>query len=62
MKLYCGECRKECDFVGKDFGIGAYEFWGARGVDTNIQTVSVCCEGEIYADPECEELVEFSID
>lgn len=27
-----------------DFGIGSYEFWGCPGVDTNVQTVTVCCE------------------
>ena len=27
-----------------DFGIGAYEFWGSPGVDTQLCYVSQCCE------------------
>jgi hypothetical protein len=61
-KFYCSECRKECQAVERDFGIGGYEFWGARGNDTNIQTVSECCDGDLYADPELEEQIEFSRD
>ena len=62
MKLYCGECAQECDAVERDFGIGAYEFWGARGCHTNIQTVSDCCDGDVYSDPELEEQVIFQPD
>ena len=62
QKYYCGECSKECDWVELDYGIGSYEFWGARGCHTNLQTVSKCCEGDIYGDPELEELVEFNVD
>jgi hypothetical protein len=61
-KYYCGECGKECDWVQRDFGIGGYEFWGASGFHSNIQTVSKCCDGDIYSDPELEEQVEFSAD
>lgn len=61
-KYYCGECRKECDWQLLDYGIGGYEFWGARGCHTNMQTVSTCCEGDVYADPELEEQVEVSTD
>lgn len=61
-KFYCGECRKECQTVERDFGIGSYEFWGAPGVHKNIHTVSECCDGDIYADPELEEAIEFSKD
>lgn len=27
-----------------DFGIGAYEFWGARGFQIDLVAVSDCCE------------------
>lgn len=30
-----------------DFGIGSYEFWGAPGVDVNIQQVTECCEDHL---------------
>lgn len=61
-KFYCGECARECNPVERDFGIGGYEFWGARSVDTRIETVSDCCDGDIYADPALEEQIEFSKD
>ena len=62
MKLYCGECGKECDWQTLDYGIGSYEFWGARGVDTNLHTVSVCCEGDLYLDADLEDAAEFNVD
>jgi len=62
MKYYCGECGKECKTVERDFGIGAYEFWGARSVHVNIQTVSECCDGDVFADPNLEEQLEFNRD
>lgn len=61
-KFYCGECKKECDWQVLDYGIGGYEFWGARGVDVNLQTVSKCCEGDLYLDAELEEQAEFNVD
>ena len=48
--MYCGECGKHCDQVEFDFGIGPYEFWGRRGVDTNQQWVSDCCEAKVFED------------
>jgi hypothetical protein len=29
-----------------DFGIGSYEYWGAKGVDIDLQEVSDCCEAD----------------
>lgn len=43
----CEECGKECTGQWVDFGIGPYEYWGARCVDTNYQYVSNCCEAPI---------------
>jgi len=45
--MYCTECGELCNAKDVDFGIGAYEYWGQRCVDRNIQTVSDCCEAEI---------------
>ena len=61
-KFYCGECARQCNAVERDFGIGGYEFWGARGNDVRMVTVSDCCDGDIFADPELEEAIEFSKD
>ena len=30
-----------------DNGIGAYEYWGAKGVDRNVQWVSTCCDATL---------------
>jgi hypothetical protein len=57
MKSYCAECHKECDTVELDYGFGSYEFWGARGTHSNIQTVSTCCEADVLSKDELEELV-----
>ncbi len=45
--MWCAFCGKECDTKEVDFGIGSYEFWGARGVDIQLCEVSSCCEDEI---------------
>ena len=39
-----GHCRLE------DTGIGAYEYWGAKGVDTRMELLSDCCGAEVYED------------
>lgn len=41
---YCESCGKGCTAVLADFGIGVYEYCGARGLDRNEQWVSPCCE------------------
>lgn len=43
------------DIVTVDFGIGAYEFWGARGFHSDEHLVTKCCEcepTEFWPDPE----------
>lgn len=40
----CSGCGQEVTSVTVDFGIGPYEYWGARGVDTRYEEVSPCCE------------------
>lgn len=42
----CEECGKPCKVVNVDFGIGAYEYWGAKGNDVRIEAVSDCCEAD----------------
>jgi hypothetical protein len=43
-KGVCSECKQPAEFSLEDFGIGAYEFWGARGTHHDWQWVSECCE------------------
>jgi len=64
-KLYwhCAECLKPCKDVDRDFGVGSYEYWGSSGYDSNIETVSHCCDGDLL-DPEqyLETLAEKEVD
>jgi hypothetical protein len=50
--LYCGQCGKPCEWEKVDTGIGAYEFWGQKCVDKNIEVLSTCCEADIYTNAE----------
>lgn len=40
----CSCCGQPADTREVDFGIGSYEYWGSTGFDSNVQTVSSCCE------------------
>ena len=42
--MICSHCGHECELIEVDNGIGSYEFWGARGVHHEYETVSSCCE------------------
>lgn len=42
----CPECGKESRVVSIDFGIGAYEYWGAPGVHVQMCDVTECCEAD----------------
>lgn len=55
---YCGECKKECNVVTVDYGIGPYEFWGAKGYDSRPADVSNCCEATVYEDEEFQYVLE----
>ena len=48
-KGYCPECDGDVSAVAIDNGIGAYEYWGAKGVHRDIQ---ICCGvcGEVLED------------
>mgnify|MGYP001586084147 CR=1 FL=1 len=53
MTYFCGECKHPCKAKVFDYGIGPYEFWGQRCVDTRESLVSDCCEASVYTDEEC---------
>lgn len=48
---YCSYCNQECDVDEVDEGIGAYEYWGATGVDVKIVEVSSCCGEDVLDEP-----------
>lgn len=58
MTYYCGACKEPCEGQFLDFGIGPYEFWGAKSCDIDIHWVSECCEADIYEDKECTVLAD----
>ena len=46
-ELLCSACGEVAEGTSVDFGIGAYEYWGSKGVDRNVQWVSRCCEASL---------------
>jgi len=44
---YCSECGAKCLGVARDYGVGAFECRGERGVDSDIHIVSPCCEADL---------------
>jgi hypothetical protein len=47
-EFHCEECGKpDPEMNLADFGIGPYEFWGAKGCRHDLQWVSRCCEGNL---------------
>lgn len=51
--LFCGECHEACEIAWEDVGIGSYEFWGAPGVDVQLEPMSDCCSADIFIDVLC---------
>ena len=52
---WCSHCHQPCEGVWIDTGIGAYEYWGQKCVDTRWDAVSSCCGEDILdRDPACE--------
>ena len=39
----CSQCKKRCNVVDIDFGIGGHDYGGVWSVDSDVQTVSDCC-------------------
>jgi hypothetical protein len=68
--MRCAACGRQCRKVTVDFGIGAYEYWGAPGVDIQLADVSDCCEADFMDEddhlddrpscmmPDCDRVVE----
>lgn len=46
-ELLCKACGEVATGHFADFGIGAYEYWGAWGVDKDVQWVSTCCDATL---------------
>lgn len=44
---WCCNCGKECYIEYVDNGIGSYEYWGQKGVHTQIDAESSCCGAEV---------------
>lgn len=53
LPLTCPRCGEECQGSWEDFGRGRYEYWGAPGVDIQMEYVSTCCEAPL-PEPEQE--------
>jgi hypothetical protein len=45
----CRACGDSCEVIKVDVGVGAYEYWGAKGNDVRIESRSDCCEAD-YVD------------
>lgn len=52
--LICEQCNHECGTKEIDIGIGGYEYWGFKGVDSRKVEVSDCCEAD-YHESESED-------
>ena len=46
-EVICSACGDITEGEFMDFGIGAYEYWGSKGFDRNVQWVSKCCEADL---------------
>ena len=46
-KYYCTVCDQECSFTEVDEGIGAYEYWGSKEIDSKIVAYSDCCNDNV---------------
>jgi len=44
---WCPECECNVHSVRRDFGIGAYEYWGSREVHRDLRDVCPTCEGDL---------------
>jgi hypothetical protein len=48
----CPHCHEMAEGRWEDHGIGTYEYWGAKGVDTDIQWVCEHCGWQLPDPPE----------
>ena len=44
--FFCLCCKEECELQVTDEGIGAYEYWGAKGTDVQLVLSSACCQDD----------------
>lgn len=47
MNAYCKNCKEHASFYQEDLGIGAYEFWGSKGVHHDYAWICSECE-DVY--------------
>lgn len=47
--MICSDCGMSCEVVAVDNGIGAYEFWGDRGIHHEWVDGSSCCGEAVEA-------------
>ena len=52
---FCEDCGQPCRAKLIDVGIGAYEYWGDKSVDSNKVWASDCCEASVFQDAELTE-------
>ena len=45
--VFCPACGLACTYHPEDQGIGPYEFWGQKCVDTHMVMMSDCCEAPV---------------
>ena len=50
ISTFCKSCNKEVSAHQEDWGIGAYEFWGAKGTQHIYVWVCDECEEEVEVD------------
>ena len=48
---FCSHCGEECTSITRDEGVGAYEYWGSKGVHHDYVEVSPCCDAEVQSEP-----------
>jgi hypothetical protein len=55
LRFRCVRCKDECGGMYVDNGIGAYEYWGARGRHVQMDLASDCCHADVQELEHCEE-------
>lgn len=45
--IVCTSCGKDAVIVQRDFGIGAYEYWGSKGVHRDMRDCCSECGDEV---------------
>jgi len=48
--MICPHCHKDVEGKWVDEGIGAYEYWGAKGVHTQMDFVCEECDGPLESE------------